>query len=237
MTEFSDMKKVLLFFNKKYKNDWDSVYDAIKSREQIAPAELLSQNTRDNECIAIVDNDYPNNLKSIYMPPLLIFYYGIKKILQDDKKIISLWGSLNLKDFQHYFNDKKFIYALEYNKNNVDLIQNCQGYKFILVDTLGGITADKKLLLTKLQTNNEILYLTEIDDLIQNENKSRQNAKRFLFGISAKKILVSDLHNNLNDLIQINAIEKTKLFVLDSINLQNDKKMFTTINKINDFSN
>lgn len=71
------MREILVFFVKKYKDQWEKVYSAICEKERVSPEEAFKVADelaeRNISYITMVDEDYPNQYKSIYKPPFVIF--------------------------------------------------------------------------------------------------------------------------------------------------------------------
>lgn len=66
-------REILLYLTLKYGNDWDKIYQAIRSREDIdyEDAEKVV-NECPNEYITILDEEYPEILKHTYKPPFVL---------------------------------------------------------------------------------------------------------------------------------------------------------------------
>lgn len=92
----------------------------------------------DIKIITIYDDKYPNKLKNIYDPPVVIYVKGNEGILND--KSIAIIGSRNCSEYGKN-TARKFAYNL--SKNNINIISGlARG-----IDTyahIGAIQADKK---------------------------------------------------------------------------------------------
>ena len=66
-------REILLYLTLKYGNDWDKIYQAIRSREDIdyEDAEKVVDECP-NEYITILDDEYPEILKHTYKPPFVL---------------------------------------------------------------------------------------------------------------------------------------------------------------------
>lgn len=89
-------RQILIALAIKYSGDWDQIYAAISSKE----AEELEKYYKEFEnstCKAttILDIDYPQILKHIYMPPFVLFYYGDISLTHNPSKCLSIIGSRN----------------------------------------------------------------------------------------------------------------------------------------------
>jgi len=65
-------REVILALSVKHNFDWDAIYNAILNKRDM---EDLDQINIDPyiDCITIIDEDYPDELKRIYKPPFVIF--------------------------------------------------------------------------------------------------------------------------------------------------------------------
>lgn len=75
---------VLLYFALKYDGDFNKIYHAIDTHEQIDFTtfnKLMS--TVKHKYITIVDPRYPNYLKDKYNPPIVLFYQGNIKLFEN----------------------------------------------------------------------------------------------------------------------------------------------------------
>ena len=71
-------REALIWFNKTYHGDWDRIYKAIQSKEQIPDEIDIEQN---HQVVTILDATYPSALKNSYKPPLSIYYEGDLSLL------------------------------------------------------------------------------------------------------------------------------------------------------------
>lgn len=71
------MEKILLYFSLKYNGDFDMIYHALKTKEPMDYEyfELLKKGIN-CRYTTIISDDYPEQLKNIYKPPFVLFYYG-----------------------------------------------------------------------------------------------------------------------------------------------------------------
>lgn len=87
------MRKVILYFALKYNGDYKSIYEAIKNKEEIDQKELDGIEKKIKcKYVTILDKEYPNRLKIIGNPPIILFYYGDIKLL-NYSKIIAIIGN------------------------------------------------------------------------------------------------------------------------------------------------
>ncbi len=87
-------RDILIYLSVKYGGEWDDIYKAIREKEKIN-FDLIKEAV--DKCkantITIIDDDYPSYLKNIYQPPFVLFYYGDKNLLKDERDNLSVVGS------------------------------------------------------------------------------------------------------------------------------------------------
>lgn len=89
-------RQILIALAIKFKGDWDAIYSAISSKD-VTDLESCWEEFTHSRCKAttILDNDYPQLLKQIYMPPFVLFYYGDISLTHNPSKCLSIIGSRN----------------------------------------------------------------------------------------------------------------------------------------------
>ncbi|MCQ2087413.1 MAG: DNA-processing protein DprA [Bacilli bacterium] len=89
-------RQILIALAIKYQGDWNSIYSAISSKE-ICELNTYLEEFNKSTCKAttILDADYPQILKQIYMPPFVLFYYGDITLTHNPSKCLSIIGSRN----------------------------------------------------------------------------------------------------------------------------------------------
>ncbi|MBQ6970659.1 hypothetical protein IJQ19_03705 [bacterium] len=115
------MNEILLFLSIKYYGDWLNIYNSLQKREPI-PKEQFYDEIKKIKCdfTTIIDEDYCDNLKTIYKPPFSIYHYGNYELTKN--KSISIIGD---------FDDLKQPYQDYFTNNNVVLIWSYQSQKNI----------------------------------------------------------------------------------------------------------
>lgn len=76
-------REVLLYLAIKHHGEWESILNALEKKEYIDEEELqrvISVNRANY--VTIIDDDYPEDLKKIYKPPFILFYYGNYDLLR-----------------------------------------------------------------------------------------------------------------------------------------------------------
>ena len=86
------MEDIILYFVVKYEGDFDKIYYAIMSKEEVDYSKI--KEIKENigcEYVTIISKKYPLKLKHLNRPPFIIFYKGNLSLL--DNKCISIIGS------------------------------------------------------------------------------------------------------------------------------------------------
>ena len=91
---------VLFFFSQKYNGNYDKIYQAIKDKEPIKQSELeQSKRNFTGNFITILDDNYPEGFKYMYRPPLVLYYLGDIRLLDDLDKAIAVVGSRDVTKY------------------------------------------------------------------------------------------------------------------------------------------
>ena len=79
------MREVLIYFALKYKGNWELIHSAINLKEEI-DINYLNVEMGKIKCniVTLIDQNYPEQLKKIYQPPFVLFYYGDLSLLKND---------------------------------------------------------------------------------------------------------------------------------------------------------
>lgn len=212
-----EMNRIILFFMMKHKGHWDKAYNSIRAKDPVTLTEIAGIGEKHiTDYISIIDTDYPNNFKQIYMPPLGIFTNGQKSLLNADDEIYSLWGRIDFVNFEQYHLDKQHIYALFYDESQVEHINllTKANYKFILIEKHN---ADKKGL-NKLSFNDNLVHISEIPPEITHADVSEtQNDERMLLGVSKYAVAFEISDSELEKIVTLLEFEKRKLVIRNNL--------------------
>lgn len=92
------MEELILYFSLKYEGDFQCIYRALKSKERIDESLRLKLKKQLKCCYTtIVSDDYPEMLKTINMPPFVLFYYGDLSLVKG--KTIGVVGMRDVSDY------------------------------------------------------------------------------------------------------------------------------------------
>lgn len=67
-------RQVLLYLANKYNNNWDKIFNDIKTKAPINKKE--AESLENPQAITILDNNYPEELKRVCRPPFVLYYEG-----------------------------------------------------------------------------------------------------------------------------------------------------------------
>lgn len=216
MNKKEQMSKIILHFANKYNGDWDSIYNVIKSKENVDLQKI--DNISKHELLnwmTIIDDKYPDNFKTIYMPPLILYYMGNYDYLNENERIVSVWGKFNSEDITKLFSGKELILAFDCNKQNLDiaLSKKMSNFNFIIIDK----NAPSEDVLEKIKGYKNILYLTELPfkkfstNIIQTQDFSR-----LLLGVSFKSIIINPDNDSYKEYLNINDFENRNMNIFNN---------------------
>lgn len=86
---------ILIYLSVLYEGDFNKIFDFIINHEDFPPDEDIMNVVRSVRAhtLTILDPDYPEYLKKIYKPPLVLYYYGDISLIKDYQKNIAIVGS------------------------------------------------------------------------------------------------------------------------------------------------
>ncbi len=211
------LKKLIIYYVYAKKANWVLVDKAINDIEQVdedAAGDMFETIVPDDFMI-INELDYPANFRDCAMPPLCIFTWGNRALLDNHNKIISLWGDVNIDDMIKYALPADQIYAVIVNSDNQENIKKIlkKGYKLILVANTNYDFVKINEITSK---NNDTLFITEVPpDILIPDLDLDQTNERLLYGIGKDQILLpvdTNIFNNLTSFIDV--FEK-KVYAVD----------------------
>ncbi|HKM02523.1 MAG TPA: DNA-processing protein DprA [Bacilli bacterium] len=87
-------RDVLLYFALKYEGKYDLIMSAVRNKLKIDEQDynFVTANFK-GDFITIVDENYPEEFKCIYRPPLVVFYKGDLSLLNDLSRAITVVGT------------------------------------------------------------------------------------------------------------------------------------------------
>lgn len=83
------MKHILIYFVRKYNNNWDEVYKALETRERVTMEQIEAMVTWTecdpiNRFVAITDEDYPQKYRrDYYKPPFVVMITPDGEIIEE----------------------------------------------------------------------------------------------------------------------------------------------------------
>lgn len=232
------MEDIIYYFTWKYKGDWESIYNALNTKEDVNEEEFAKvyKNNRDG-FINLLNKIYPENLKEIYKPPFSLFVAGNWKLLDEmkNKETLSVTNltSEELKDFKRTFDgtkDKYFFCVTSQDRGLIDYL-NKNDFTFMIVSemniektkkefdlTEGDIHKNKCLLITEVPANNDKTFTM---DYSFSRVWSGLTLNAYI-GSEKKKEYVQSLHENLLADKQIQMIPFKEFINANSKNMHSD---------------
>lgn len=205
-------RKTLLAICYAKAGEFDEIIKTLKNKELVFPT---PESTRE-DAILITDDDYPLALKSSGMPPIALYFFGNKKLLENTRKRIGFVDEFSQADTQEGIYNRSLIL----NGLTSDLICVVRHEKTRNDKTLGEL---KKL------ARKEIIAICDcgidLDDplihyVIENNGLVLSVAPQYVktpttYTHEASQMLLS----YLTDSIYINEIKDEKLEIMHSLSL------------------
>ena len=92
------MEKILVYWAIKYKGDWKKILEALQNKEKVDPLEVEKTVSKvSSKWITLLSDEYPEYLKRIYAPPLVLFYKGDISLLK--KESVAVIGSREASEY------------------------------------------------------------------------------------------------------------------------------------------
>lgn len=108
-------RMVLIYLAVKYENDYDLILKELTACKKY-PEEEVKEVVNSLKCnvMTMVDDNYPNYLKYVRKPPIVLFYYGDINLISDYNKNIAIIGTRNPSEYGIKYTK---IFAKELAKN------------------------------------------------------------------------------------------------------------------------
>ena len=89
-----EIRSYLIGLAIRHQGDWHEIVEAIKNKEEIKEEELhVYLEYLHCKTLTILDPEYPEYLKQIMCPPIVLFYYGDISLISDYSKNVAIVGS------------------------------------------------------------------------------------------------------------------------------------------------
>ncbi|HBF67974.1 MAG TPA: DNA-protecting protein DprA [Firmicutes bacterium] len=94
-------REIIIYLSLMHDGDWDKIYSDIQNKvKNFSDDDIKREISKLKcKCITIIDADYPNELKNIYKPPFVLYYYGDLSLLNNTDKIICSIGTRNPSNY------------------------------------------------------------------------------------------------------------------------------------------
>lgn len=85
-----EMRDVLGYFAYKYNGDFNRIFEAIENKEPVNAEQIKAlHKVIDYDFFTIVDDNYPELLKRVENPPVVMFYKGDISLINTESEIIA----------------------------------------------------------------------------------------------------------------------------------------------------
>lgn len=89
-------RNFLIYLSVIYQGDFEQIYHELVAREAPPSDEEMNEvlKTVKSPCITMLDEDYPEYIKTkVFQPPFVLYYYGDISLIKDENKNIAFIGS------------------------------------------------------------------------------------------------------------------------------------------------
>lgn len=95
-----DHRIILAYLAIKYQGNWDQIFDSLREKEIFDYTEATNiVNNLKSKFVTFFDDEYPEMLKQVCKPPLVIFYHGDISLIKDYTKCLTVIGSRLNSDY------------------------------------------------------------------------------------------------------------------------------------------
>ena len=96
---YHESRSIIIALALKYKGDWNQIYRSCRRGEDIEEEYFQMIEKMPFHATTIIDADYPQFLKNVRHPPIVLFYYGDLSIIDDYYKNIAVVGSRDCSEY------------------------------------------------------------------------------------------------------------------------------------------
>lgn len=90
-----ESRDLLVATSLKHKGDWDKIYKSLTQHEKIEKHYIDEAQNLKCSVVTLLDEFYPSQLKGIYKPPFVLYYYGNLSLVSNYYNCVSMVGSRN----------------------------------------------------------------------------------------------------------------------------------------------
>ena len=108
------LREILIYLSVIYKGDWDQIFEVISKKKLYYDKAEVERVCARLGChaVTIMDAEYPEELKQIFKPPFVLFYFGDISLIKNIRKNLAIVGSRDAKaDVLSYL--KEIVYELK----------------------------------------------------------------------------------------------------------------------------
>lgn len=102
-----ELRDIIIGLSIEYKGDFDKVYDCIC--KSVRPSKIVRKEDLPHPAITVIDDDYPSVFKKANVPPIVFYYEGNLKLLDNTEVPLR---AFTLDDGTRMFNT---LYPIETN--------------------------------------------------------------------------------------------------------------------------
>jgi len=217
------MKNILMHLSLKYSGDWLTMYDSLQKRESIKSDDLIkSINKVDCDYTTLIEENYCNNLKSIYKPPFGLYSYG-KYNLVNGNSITIFANSAKEENNQYleYLRNNKcgLLWPNPTNKELVAIISKYPtGNIFWYPEIRNEDNRSYRNIIKDDTVINSNVFISELWEKDKTHDYSHQYDERIFLGVSHQcLILDKPKAKQWQGLLEYCMNENIKIFILRSL--------------------
>ena len=110
------MRDILGYFAYKYNGECFKIIEAIANKEQVTKEQIQAfHNMRKYDFITVIDDNYPEMLKHVENPPIVMFCKGDPSLISPDNEIIAKESDEGIR----------MVHAYEVEFTNKGICMNC----------------------------------------------------------------------------------------------------------------
>lgn len=177
MLKKEEMDRVLVYLSKKYQGHYDGILNALKVKEEAPDDKVKDANARvHSNVVTIIDNKYPEYLKDVDNPPIVLYTAGDIAMLnngRDTEAYISVEGVRAFTRIKPLYDSKgnvslNYCFACEDESLLDRIINDCKEHQMPLRDyDLDNTKNDKNLIDVVVIERGKSPYMITIPDTLE----------------------------------------------------------------------
>lgn len=184
------MDQILKYLSLKYFGDWMATYDSLQRRERVTADDIEKVCSKvEYNFVTLIDEDYPNNFKTIYKPLFNLFYDNGNYELTKAENIVTVFADpVKNKDEILELADKGIV-TVWYN------LSKKQYADIVALKPENNIFVVSEMKSNFIPATSKNLVVSEIYEKNPSRDYSSQAEERVYMGLSKKILILNELGN------------------------------------------